>query len=57
LLQVTALYSSTRQYYMLDDLSEAMAAAKKARALFRQPQCRACMRACTPGSRATGAAA
>ena len=32
-LQVTALYSSTRQYYMLDDLSEAMAAAKKVTAV------------------------
>jgi hypothetical protein len=29
--QVTALYTSTRQYYMLDDLSEATQAAKKVR--------------------------
>lgn len=27
--KVTALYTSTRQYYMLDDLVEASAAAKK----------------------------
>ena len=27
--RVTALYTSTRQYYMLDDLVEASAAAKK----------------------------
>jgi hypothetical protein len=35
--KVTALYTSTRQYYMLDDLIEASAAAKKVCAHSLQP--------------------